>query len=594
MIQLPFSTKTPKNLRSFLNLLEKDNDLVRIRVEVDPYLEIAEIHRRVVSQNGPALLFEKVKGSRFPVVTNLFGTQRRLEHALGGDPSRFVQDAVDLIQGKLPPSLAKLWEKRALLKHMLKVGIKKRKSGPILDSVISPVDLNILPIITSWPEDGGPFITLPLVYTEPTQATQTAKPGNLGMYRIQRFDSTTTGLHFQIGKGAGFHLYQAESNKQDLPVAIFLGGPPVLTLSAIAPLPENVPELLFCSFLMGSKLEMTRYGDFIYNIPSECDFALLGHAKKGERRAEGPFGDHFGYYSLAHDFPVFHCSTLLHRNDAVFPATVVGKPPQEDLAIGNLLQKTLSPLFPVVMPGVQDLHTFSESGFHPLAAARVKERYEREALTWAMRIMGEGQLSLTKCLIVTDQNIDIRSIKTLLQTLLERMNPKTNILILGHTSNDTLDYTGQALNLGSKMILIGTGEKIRELPSAVHKALPHEIKDAKVFCPGCLVIQVDAHTDIKNILQNDSLLPWPLIIIVDNVKSCTSSSLEFLWQVFTRFEPALDVHARKSFIERSQASFEFPLLIDARMKPRYPKALEPDDSTVRLVDRRWKEYFETS
>ncbi len=571
----------PNSLREFIDRLSLEGELKTIHAEVDPHLEIAEIHRRVVAQNGPALLFANVKGSAFPVATNLFGNQKRLEIALGGDPSRFVQAAVDLIQGPMPPQFNHLWEKRSLIKRMFSLGMKKRSSGPILDVDNSPSDLTKLPLITSWPEDGGPFITLPLVYTEGKKG-----PGNLGMYRIQRYDRSTTGLHFQIGKGAGFHLAQAEAHGQNLPVSIFLGGPPALTLAAIAPLPENVPELIFCSFLMGKKFKTVSHPSSPYPIPAECDFALLGYAKAHERRLEGPFGDHFGYYSLAHDFPVFTCTTLLHRKDAIFPATVVGKPPQEDLAIGNLLQKTLSPLFPVVMPNIINLHTFSESGFHPLAAARIKERYEREALSSAFRILGEGQLSLTKCLLLTDQAVDVSSIKELLPVILERFTPES-LHIFGNTSNDTLDYTGPKLNLGSKMVLIGTGKPRRELPRNIN-SLPRGIKGF-VFCPGCLVIE--GGDDPQELVQNSSLDNWPLIILVDDAASCTSSSLEFLWQVFTRFEPAQDVYTREKKIVRSQVAFSLPILIDARMKQNYPKILEPLPETANLVEQRWHEYF---
>ena len=233
---------TPKNLSEFIELIEKHDRLHRIQVEVDPYLEIAEIHRRVVSENGPALLFENVKGSPFKVATNLFGSSKRVEIALGGDPSSLIQNAVHFLQS--PPTLKDIWKNRSLFKRFFHLGTKKRKKAPIFEEICTPATLSKLPILTSWPEDGGPFITLPLVYTE---SIHNSKLANLGMYRIQRFDDVTTGLHFQIGKGAGFHLHEAESINKNLPVAIFLRSPPALTLSAICPLPENVSELLFTS-----------------------------------------------------------------------------------------------------------------------------------------------------------------------------------------------------------------------------------------------------------------------------------------------------------------------------------------------------------
>jgi 4-hydroxybenzoate decarboxylase subunit C len=375
-----------------------------------------------------------------------------------------------------------------------------------------------------------------------------------------------------------------------LPVSIFVGGPPALILSAIAPLPENVPELMFASFLQGKKLKTTTVKNHPHKILTECDFALLGHAKPRERRLEGPFGDHFGYYSLEHDFPVFHCHTLYHRKGAIWPATVVGKPLQEDIYIGNYLQKLFSPLFPILMPQVKQLHTFGEAGFHALAAARLTERYEKEALTAAFRILGEGQLSLTKCLFLTDAPIDITDIRLLLESILARFSSHSGLIILSNTSNDTLDYTGPKLNRGSKMILIGTGMVKRELPREFQGHLPPGIKTAIPFAPGCLVL--DGTSDCESLTHHPDFLSWPLLILVDDAKKTTESALEFLWTVFTRFEPARDLYSKTPTVKRNALQFEPPLLIDARMKASYPKEVEPDSETVELVDQKWHRYFQ--
>src|SRR5258707_10151492 len=364
------------NLRSFLDLLRRENDLVTIEVEVDPYLELAEIHRRVIERGGPALLFKRVKGSSFPVVMNLFGTAKRIELAFGPKPEQFVRDLVSVAEALLPPRRAELWKHRSLVRDLLKLGTRNVSRAPVTDVIDRPGQLGKLPVLTTWQEDGGPFITLPLVYTE----NPTTKKHNLGIYRMQVYDDQTAGLHWQIQKGGGFHYHAAEQMNQSLPVTVFLGGPPALMISAIAPLPEDVPELILASLLEGKKVPMAKNPNGgAHRLVAEAEFALAGYAQPHERRPEGPFGDHYGYYSLQHDYPVFHCDAIFHRRDAIYPATVVGKPKQEDFFIGDYLQSLLSPLFPLVMPSVRDLWSYGETGFHSLAAAVVRGLSTREA-----------------------------------------------------------------------------------------------------------------------------------------------------------------------------------------------------------------------
>ena len=410
-----------RNLRSFLDLLRRENDLVTINVEVDPYLEIAEIHRRVIDRGGPALLFTRVKGSGFPVVTNLFGTKKRIDLAFGPKPEQFVRELAGVAESLLPPNRAELWKHRSLLRNFLRIGTRKVSRAPVLHETWMPGRLGDLPVLTTWQEDGGPFITLPLVYTE----HPTTQKHNLGIYRMQVYDAQTAGLHWQIQKGGGFHYHAAEEMNQPLPVTVFLGGPPALIVAAIAPLPEDVPELMLASLLMGEKLSVTkeRFGGAMleevhargHRLVAEAEFALVGHASPRERHPEGPFGDHYGYYSLKHDYPVFHCDAMSHRRDAIYPATVVGKPKQEDFFLGDYLQSLLSPIFPIVMPSVRDLWSYGETGFHSLAAAVVRERYAREALVAGFRILGEGQLALTKFLLLTDSLIDLRDFRAALE-----------------------------------------------------------------------------------------------------------------------------------------------------------------------------------
>ncbi|EKD36878.1 MAG: hypothetical protein ACD_75C01345G0005 [uncultured bacterium] len=576
------------DLRSYLDLLKHEQQLLIIDEEVDPYLEIAEIHRRVIARGGPALLFTKVKGSKFPVTTNLFGTNKRLELAFGNRPQQFVRDVVRLIETVMPLSAGKLWENRQLFLDGLKIGMKNVARGPILENLQSPPQLSSLPMLTSWHSDGGPFVTLPLVYTE--------HPGgrghNLGMYRIQRHDEATTGIHWQIHKGGGYHYYEAEKQNKALPMTLYIGGPPALMLAAIAPLPEDLPELLLTSLLIGDKLRMTKDPLGGHRLVAKVEFAIKGQVPPHLRRPEGPFGDHYGYDSLQHEYPVFQVSHLYHRHNAIYPATVVGRPRQEDFFIGDFLQELLSPLFPLVMKGVKALKTFGETGFHCLAAAKVADRYPREAFACGLRVLGEGQLSLTKFLIITDGDIDIADFGPLWVHVLERVQWEQDLFVFANVSQDTLDYTGPSVNKGSKAMLMGLGkEKKRELPKEFSGILPDSCTRPQVFLPGTLVVQgcpyVDHPTLAKDLAERSDLVEWPIIFLVDSSAETASSTQNFLWTIFTRFEPAADIHARSTSVNRFHVGLCPPIVIDCRMKPWYTDILEVDPATKDLVDKKF-------
>lgn len=582
-----------ENLRSFLEALRKENQLKVISAPVDPNLELAEIHRRVIDEQGPALLFTNVKGASFPVVTNLFGTSRRVDLAFGPRPEQLMKDIIAAKDTLLPPTPKAVWDQRQLLLDLLKVGTKNVSSdaAPVLQQCKTEAPLAGLPVLTSWQEDGGPFVTLPLVYTEHPENGH----HNLGMYRMQVYDDRTTGMHWQIHKGGGFHYHEAEKRGQALPVTVFLGGPPALIASAIAPVPEHLPELLLTSLIMGQKLPLVANPQGGHRLVAEAEFAICGSVAPHVRRPEGPFGDHYGYYSLTHDFPVFNVSHVWHRKDAIYPATIVGKPRQEDYYLGEFLQKLLSPAFPMAMPGVKDLWTYAETGFHALAAAIVRESYSREAIVSAFRILGEGQLSLTKFLLVTDRQLDLERFPTLLETVLERFDPLQDLYVFGNTSHDTLDYTGDRLNHGSKAVLVGVGEPKRELPAVYMGGELPGISAAAVYCRGCLVVSGASYTDDPGLASRlveeagDRLAQWPLVIVADET-SIAGDQTAFLWTVFTRFNPAADIYARAQ-VKRHHIGYELPLVIDARMKPGYPDELFPREDIVKLVDSRWSEYF---
>jgi len=578
------------DLRAFIDRLRRDGDLVTVEAPVDPHLEVAEIHRRVVAAGGPALLFATAARSDFRLVTNLLGTARRAELAFGERPLRLVRRVVELVETLLPPSLPGLWNARDVGRELLKVGTRRVANGPVAERVTTSLGLDRLPVLTCWPEDGGPFITLPLVYT--THPDRRAH--NLGMYRMQVHGPRTAGMHWQIGKGGGFHYAVAEARGEPLPATVFLGGPPALLLSAVAPLPENVPELLLASLIAGERLPQVR-GHGPHPLIATAEFALVGEVPPHVRRPEGPFGDHYGYYSLRHDYPIFEVQRIAHRADAIFPATVVGKPRQEDFYVGDLLQELLSPLFPVVMPAVEKLWSYGETGYHSLAAAVVKQRYKREAMASAFRILGEGQLSLTKFLLVTDQHVDVRDFRATLEHILARTNTETDLYVFSNLSMDTLDYTGPAVNEGSKGVWLGLGDAVRALPRQFTGPVPSGVTDVRVFCGGCLVVGAPAYAAepgaAARLAGDAAFREWPLLVMTDEPARAARSPMNFLWTTFTRFEPAADVHAAERRIVRNHIAYRAPVVIDARLKPGFPQELTCRDDIAQLVTRRWKEYF---
>ena len=590
----PDSGQVFGDLRSFLDQLRRGRELVEISAPVDAKLEAAEIHRRVIAGGGPALLFTNVPGSDFPLATNLFGTARRAELAFGTRPLAFIKRLVHLAETLLPPTPSKLWGARDIGLDLLKVGTRRVATGPVREVVTSDVRLDRLPVLTCWPEDGGPFVTFPLVYTQHPE-----KPGhNLGMYRMQVYDRASTGMHWQIGKGGGFHYARSEARKEPLPLTVFLGGPPALILSAVAPLPENVPELMLASLIAGDRLPQTAAPNgHPHPLIASAEFALMGQVAPNVRKPEGPFGDHYGYYSLQHDYPVFDVKQIAHRKDAIYPATVVGKPRQEDFFIGDLLQDLLSPLFPLVMPAVEQLWSYGETGYHSLAGAVVKQRYKREAMASAFRILGEGQLSLTKFILLTDRLVDLKDFRATLEHVLARTSPQTDLYVFSNLSMDTLDYTGPVVNEGSKGVWLGLGDPIRDLPRTFAPAVPppSDVTDVRVYCGGCLVVGARPFADDRDapsrIASHPAFAGWPLVVVSDEPARATRSDMNFLWTTFTRFEPAADIHAAAQRVVRHHVAYEPPVVIDARMKPWYPKEVTCDPDTAATVTNRWKEYF---
>lgn len=589
--------------------LVRSGALIRIDRELSADLEIGSIQRRVYQAGGPALLFTRVKGCSFPMLGNLFGTLERTRYIF-----RDTLKAVErLVQLKVDPR-SFLKEPASLLSavpaawHLLP---KRVADGPILSHQTS---LERLPQLKSWPDDGGAFVTLPQVYSE-SVGLPGLRHSNLGMYRVQisggqYVPNDEVGIHYQIHRGIGFHHAEALAKGAPFRVSVFVGGAPAMTVAAVMPLPEGMPELSFAGLLAGHRIEMvTRPGSL--PIPAEADFCITGTIDPQRTLPEGPFGDHFGYYSLAHDFPVLKVEEVFHRDGAIWPFTTVGRPPQEDTSFGAFIHELTGPLIPTVIPGVRAVHAVDAAGVHPLLLAVGHERYvpygerraPQELLTVANAILGQGQLSLAKYLMIASHEdapqLDIHDIPAFLRHMLERIDFRRDLHFQTATTMDTLDYTGGALNSGSKVVFAAVGEKRRELAVEVPAALrlPEGFSAPAVGLPGVLVLQGPACATLKGepdaqmetlcaCLQGVAGLDsFPLIVVSDDSRFTAASLDNFLWVTFTRSDPAADIYGVGASTSCKQWGCSGPLVIDARVKPHHAPPLIEDPAVERRVDQ---------
>jgi len=583
------------DLRSFLTDLEAAGQLARVAVEVDPNQEVTIIQHRVLAAGGPALLFERLKGSPYRMVTNLFGTPRRVEAVFGGDPAAAGQLIATTAQRLMPPSLSAVWSQRRNIRRLLKARLRTVRSGPVTDELYAPPQLDRLPVLKCWPMDGGAFFTLPLVHTtDPDSGI-----GNLGIYRLHRYDAESTGMHWQIEKGGGFHFARSARAGKPLNVSVFLGGPPALTIAAIAPLPEGVDERLLAALLMGGPLDVLDRPQTGHRIPARAEFVLEGTVTPGDVRREGPFGDHLGHYSHSADFPVFRVDRLLARRDAIYPATVVGKPPQEDFYIGRAIQQMTLPLLKLIKPGISDLWAYPETGFHPLAVAAVRQRYSREGLKYAMGLLGEGQLSLTKVLIVVDEGVDVRNFAEVSEALWRNLDTTDGLHLLAPTAQDTLDFTGPSMNTGSRLILLATGRRSGPLRSTPppDPPSPDEISGG-VFAmvrigPAILVVRAGdgANTAaVRRALREHPVTREYLLHVMVSGDVPLDDPAMVLWGWFTRFDPLADLHPARRETEGNRVILHPPITIDATWKRGYRKPVEFDPRIERRVRDNWDSY----
>ena len=583
--------------------LEATRQLVVIEREVDPFLEVAAIQRRVYQAQGSALLFRNVQGTAFPVLGNLFGTLSRTKY-LFSDALESVRMLIDL---KVDPGrLAKNpWRYRRLAGALWRLRPGKARTGPVL---ANQTTLDQLPQIQCWPNDGGPFITLPLVYTEDPNRPGPAR-SNLGMYRVQLagneyVPNQEAGLHYQIHRGIGVHHAAAIARGEALRVNVFVGGPPALSVAAVMPLPEGLPELAFAGALGGRRIALVA-PDGGLPMPAEADFVIQGTIDPHVRKPEGPFGDHLGYYSLKHDFPVLNVTRVYHRDNAIWPFTSVGRPPQEDTSFGAFIHELTGPVIPSVVAGLDSVHAVDAAGVHPLLLAIAHERYvpyaevrrPQEILTIANALLGQGQLSLAKYLLIVAREdnlaLDIHDIPAFLKHLLERVDWKNDLHFQTRTTIDTLDYSGHGFNQGSKVVIAAAGERRRELATDQPSLrLPQGFGEPRVVLPGILAIQASAYRDsgadiaafCRSFAQDDPIRGFPLVVIVDDSAFAAQSLRNFLWVTFTRSDPAADIDGIDSFIEKKHWGCTGPLVIDARIKPHHAPPLVDDPAIERRVD----------
>lgn len=598
------------SLKACLRDLEQTGQLVRVREPVSPDLEMAEIQRRAYAQGAPALLFEKVVGTPFPCVSNLFGTKERAAYIFR-DTLALVREAVKIkadpakFLRELPRGLVQKPGVFARLPFAGLTSLPKRVSPRWAPVMAHQTTLDRLPMIKSWPMDGGPFVTLPQVMSQ-----DVSRPGimgtNLGMYRVQLAGNhyepnREIGIHYQIHRGIGVHHTSAMAAGEPFRVSVFVGGHPAHTVAAVMPLPEGLSELVFAGMLAGRRFRYAQESGHI--IAAEADFCIVGTI--AGTKPEGPFGDHLGYYSLTHDFPVLKVERVYHREDAIWPFTVVGRPPQEDTTFGELIHEITGPMVPVSLPGVKALHAVDAAGVHPLLLAIGSERYTpysrvdrpQELLTQAHAILGFNQCSLAKYLFIVNgsdaPDLDIDDIHGFLLHLLERIDLSNDLHFHTRTTIDTLDYSGESINRGSKLVMAATGAPRRTLARTVPEwQLPYGYKHPRVVMPGVVAIEgpkfgshaVDNVSPLTEALgqQDCSGIVW--IVLCDDSDFCARSLDNFLWTTFTRSNPSHDCHGVASRVEFKHWGCLGPLVFDARLKPHHAPPLVEDPDVSSRVD----------
>jgi 4-hydroxy-3-polyprenylbenzoate decarboxylase len=606
------------SLEACLLDLERTGQLLRIKEEVDPYLEMAAIHLRIFEQKGPAILFEKVKGSKFRAASNIFGTLERSEFIFR-DTLPAVKQLIDI---KINP-LAAIQNPIKSLAALPAAFNALPNSYPITKPVLfEEINISDLPLIHHWPMDGGAFVTLPQVYTEDAD-----KPGignsNLGMYRIQLNGNDyilnkEIGLHYQLHRGIGVHQTKANNKGLPLKVSCFIGGPPAHSVAAVMPLPEGMSEMNFAGVLAGKRFAYTYVDGFC--VSTDADFVITGEVYPGENKPEGPFGDHLGYYSLQHPFPVMKVHKVYARKNAIWAFTVVGRPPQEDTSFGQLIHAITGSAVSNEIPGLKEVHAVDAAGVHPLLLAIGSERYTpflenkkpAEILTIANHILGTGQLSLAKFIWITAEasnnkkgatnrneelKLDVNKVPEFLQYMLSRMDFSSDLHFYTNTTMDTLDYSGDGLNSGSKLVLAAYGDVRRKLATLIPSAINELNANAQLIMPG--VIALNANAVSMQVIQDKlkglgaSLLETEgvaILIITEDANWMSAEFNNFIWATFTRTNPAKDMEGVDSFISNKHWGCKGPLIFDATIKKHHAPAVVKEAAVEKKVDAILEKY----
>lgn len=582
------------DLSSYIDFLDKIGDLKRIKVEVDPVLEISEISSKTIENEGPALLFENVKGSSFPVATNLFGSEERLRLSLGCNPKELGEEILSFAEKSMPPKLDNLLQSLPFIKRLTNFRSKEEAFNSPCQQIQDEITLEDLPIIKCWPEDGGKFITMGLTITQ----SPITNKSNMGMYRLQMHDKNKLGMHWHPHKGGAAHFHEAKQLRKDFPAAIVMGGDPSLIFAAIAPLPENINELLFSAFLKRKPITLCKATTSNLRVPSNAEFIIEGTVPLDDTMLEGPFGDHFGYYSMEGQFPYMNVKAITRKHNAIFPATVVGRPPKEDMYLGMAATNIFAPILKLVTPEITDLWAYYESGFHNLLVLSIDERYPKNSVKAMMSVWGTGQLSLTKCIITVPSFVDSRDIKKVLGYLGANFNPEKDLTLLQTTPLDTLDFTSGKINVGSKVGLnaVGDGKEIsqdnfQKISILDPRTSYSKIKDYRVINKNIIIINSLSDSKIvsKEILESGVLNNFKIIFIVDtDIKM--NDDVDLLWGIFTRFDPTLDINFKKCRMSASSVKFSGTMIVDATQKDWYPKVLTMSPDIINKVAGNWKKY----
>jgi len=592
------------SLEACLLDLERTGQLLRIKEEVDPYLEMAAIHLRIFEQKGPAILFEKVKGSKFRAASNIFGTLERSEFIFR-DTLPSVKQLIDIKINPLAAIQNPIKSLAALPAAINALPNKNPISKPVL---FEEIDISDLPLIHHWPMDGGAFVTLPQVYTEDAD-----KPGigssNLGMYRIQLNGNDyilnkEIGLHYQLHRGIGVHQTKANNLGLPLKVSCFVGGPPAHSVAAVMPLPEGMSEMNFAGVLAGKRFGYTYIDGFC--VSTDADFVITGEVFPGENKPEGPFGDHLGYYSLQHPFPVMKVHKVYARKNAIWAFTVVGRPPQEDTSFGQLIHHITGSAVSNEIPGLKEVHAVDAAGVHPLLLAIGSERYTpflenkkpAEILTIANHILGTGQLSLAKFVWITaeakkskgDRVIDVNNIPEFLAYMLSRMDFSNDLHFYTNTTMDTLDYSGDGLNSGSKLVLAAYGDVRRKLATTIPEKITALNANASLIMPGVIALNAATATihsiqeklkgQGENLLEQDGIA---MIIITEDATWMAAEFNNFIWAAFTRTNPSKDIEGVDSYINNKHWGCKGPLIFDATIKKHHAPAVVKDNEVEKKV-----------